>query len=239
VVLDGSAREAVDGWWAGIFGCSVEELWRPGAWVRAHVLAGLQGYPGIYVLGYADTCRISAPEPEVAAVSAAVRDRGAAELLRPDAWQSMLPGRIAAVHGPSAHQYLDSLDALGLAADVDEVAPAELASLRSNCTDADWGEGGFGGSDGRFFALREGGQIVAAGNLTEWRGAPSDVGLVTHPAHRGRGHAHAVATAATRAAIESAGVARYRALVANTPSRRIAADLGFIEHGRNLWITLV
>jgi len=239
VTLDGPARAAVDAWWAGVFDCPVGELWRPGTSVHAHAAAGLHGYPGIYVLGYAGRCRVSAPGPEVPAVRAAVADRSADELLRPSTWRSMLSGRVAAVHGPSVHHYLDSVAGLGAADDVAEVAAAELNSLQSECTEAEWREGGFGGPDGRFFALREGRQIVAAGTLTDWRGAPSDVGLITHPAHRGRGHAHAVAAAATRAAIESAGVARYRALVANTPSRRIAADLGFVEHGRNLWVTLV
>jgi RimJ/RimL family protein N-acetyltransferase len=226
----------VDGYWAGVFGCPVEELWPAAPTVTAHVPGGLGDYPGIYVLARGAAVRISVPAPllaDVLAVSAAARP---GQLLDAAFWRAALDGRITAVHGPSVHHYLDAVPRPGV--EVREVSAGELESLRSACPEADWSEGGFGEPDGRCFGRWVDGRLVAAGNLTVWRGQPSDVGLLTHPDHRGHGYAAEVARHATRVAVETAGVARYRALTTNTASLAIARRLGFSEYGRNIGIRL-
>jgi len=104
-----------------------------------------------------------------------------------------------------------------------------LAGLRKACGEAEWAEGGFADPDGVLYGIEQGG-LVAAGNLTLFRGYPADVGLLTHPAARGRGLAKKIAGDA----LPAAGIIRYRALAANSPSLAIARSLGFAGYGQNL-----
>ena len=83
------------------------------------------------------------------------------------------------------------------------------------------------------------GDGLAAGNMTDFAGTPTDVGLVTHPEHRGRGLASRVAgTMLAWAAGEGHELARYRALTTNAASLRVAAKLGFTPLGANVAVRL-
>lgn len=224
----------VDRYWAEVFGCPVDELWPATPMVSAH--SGLGDYPGIYALALDEAVRISAPAPMVAELDAML-PAWPGDLLDPRTWRAVLGDRVSVVHGPSAHHYLNVTDG-HVGSEVREVSAAQLEPLRSACPAADWGEGGFGEPDGRCFARWKDGHLVAAGNLTVWRGRPSDVGLVTHPDHRGRGYAEEVARHVATVAVQTAGVARYRALTTNVPSLGIARRLGFGEYGRNIAVRL-
>ena len=86
--------------------------------------------------------------------------------------------------------------------------PRSNRSTRRRLTDfldaarpADRSESGFGEDVPVAFALRSGGEIVAAANLTPFRDEPTDVGVLTGPAHRGLGHGARVARAATAYAV--------------------------------------
>jgi RimJ/RimL family protein N-acetyltransferase len=133
------------------------------------------------------------------------------------------------------HSYTDQDP--GPAEDVELVDARELASFRSMVDDQDWEEGGFAGDVIEVFVLREtSGQIVAAAGLTEFLGGPADVGVVVHPARRGHGFGSVVGRAATSYAVQHGGIARWRALKGNVPSRKAAAALGFEDYCRQLAI---
>ena len=74
--------------------------------------------------------------------------------------------------------------------------------------------------------------------MSDFDGHPADVGLVTHPAHRGRGHGTRLAGAMITDALERTGVVRYRALFTNAASLAIAARLGFVGDGANIAVRL-
>lgn len=230
----------VDAWWAGIFGCPVEELWRPGIHLSPH--HGLGDYSGIYVLAHAATCRISAPAAVLPQLAEIPNRRPASALFTAELWREFLGGRVQVVHGPSEHFYLGSTADLPPPVEVDEVPPSALEPLRIACGEGEWGESGFpanGSAEAACtFGLWRAGTLVAAANLTPWRDRPSDIGLLTHPAHRGRGYGFALAGTVARLAVESAGIARYRALSSNTPSLRVARRLRFTGYGRNLAVRL-
>lgn len=75
--------------------------------------------------------------------------------------------------------------------------------------------------------------IIAAGNMTEWRGVPADVGILTDPLLRGRGLAGRLVATMVADALPSVGVVRYRALVSNAASLTVARRLGFEPCGQN------
>jgi RimJ/RimL family protein N-acetyltransferase len=144
--------------------------------------------------------------------------------------------------GPSQHAYLhrDDLDrslALGAARRVEWTDA--VAELRDAVGLDAFHEGGFGTTEipEVSWALHgERGRILALGNMTDFAGTPTDVGLVTHPDHRGKGLAAALAADMLVAAFEHHEVARYRALKTNRASLAVALRLGFTPYGENVVI---
>lgn len=232
---------AVDAAWATDLGCDAARLREPGA----HLVeggAGLAGYGGVYMARVGPATLVYCPppfRPRAERILGATDPRSAfgVELCADIA--NVPP---SAVLGPSVHSFLDRsrfrprADATGRRLDAGDSA---LAELRAAVGDGDWAEGGFfrepAAFDGLVYAIEdEEGRLVAAGNLTPYRGAPADVGLVTHPAHRGRGLARRLATRMVADALTWAEIVRYRALASNDASRRVARAVGFVERGANL-----
>ena len=145
-------------------------------------------------------------------------------------WSDRLDGW--SVLGPSVHSFLDRAD-LPVASAGEAVTqtarPDQLQQLRDRVTETEWAESGFGGGDvaQAWVIVGDGGQALAASNLTPFGSVPADVGVLADPAARGRGFATLAAATAARYAVARHGIARWRALATNAPSRRLAAKLGF------------
>jgi GNAT superfamily N-acetyltransferase len=218
----------VQGWWAGLFGCGKAQLWQ-GLSVTEHV--GLTGYEGIFVAHRSTGCHVSLPSWVDARTRESLSQQGISRITDPAFWRDLPETAALSVIGPSVHGYTDgaswSAPATSPAGTVVEASGDQLEGLRSAMDPAEWDEGGFADGASRFFVLRVAGEVVAAANLTEFLDGPADIGVVVHPAFRGRGLGLAVAAAATSYALEEVGVARWRARVTNAPSRAMAAALGF------------
>jgi len=234
-------RSRVDAGWAEVFGIDAGELRAPG--VRVVVDApGLRGYRGVYLLRLYDGCVVSAHPAVADRVHAGVRGATVAEVFDPvfvGAWAAEHGGRVL---GPSWHGYLLRSD-LQLPADARArlLGPGDadaLDELRAVVGEADWIEGGFVHRADALWGVYEGAHLAAAGNMTDFDGAPADVGLVTRPDARGRGLATAVAASMCAAAAPDIPLLRYRALTTNTASLRVARRLGFVGHGANIAVRL-
>lgn len=154
-----------------------------------------------------------------------------------------LVGESGQVLGLSWHHYGDasSLHSAAHHAVVEVAGSApELEEFLERNSIEDWAESGFprepsdaDPSDTRFWLMRKQDNVVAAGNMTEWRGLPADVGVLVDPAHRGRGLAHQLTSAMLADVLPSVDVVRYRALSTNTASLAVAQRLGFQRYGGN------
>jgi len=81
--------------------------------------------------------------------------------------------------------------------------------------------------------MRDQDRVVAAGNMTQWRGVPSDVGVLVAPAERGRGFASQLVGAMLDDSLPKIEVVRYRALSTNAASLAVAERIGFKRYGGN------
>ena len=192
----------------------------------------LDGYRGIYVLTLGGTTLISAPadRAELGVAIAAGRD--------PRDVADAIGGTFV---GPSRHAYLHRDDHVPPArATTRRVTLDDLDPLRAAVSPNEWHEGGFGPDTEVVWGAFVGRDVVAGGNLTDFAGAPADVGLVTHPEHRGRGHAQRLTVDMTTWAVTKAGVdvVRYRALTTNVASLAVARRTGFVPYGENVAIRL-
>jgi RimJ/RimL family protein N-acetyltransferase len=221
------SRGRVDDFWSGVFG--VGSL-GDGAGRAVLVEHGesLEGYAGVYCVLRRQTVLISAP-PHL--LNEVTEWHPSVETVMDARWLSdRLKGW--SVLGPSVHSFLDRSDRP--AAAVGETVPlaaepVHLQQLRDRVTDAEWAESGFAGDDiaKAWVVAGEDGRTLGASNLTPFSEVPADVGVITDPAARGRGFATVAAATAALHAVELHGIARWRSLATNAPSRRLAAKLGF------------
>ncbi|MBG6138276.1 GNAT family N-acetyltransferase [Longispora fulva] len=221
----------------------VEEYWNralgrdttPGV----HLVADSRGGHGVYVLGTPGCVRVTVPTDLLTDAVLAVHEIAPETLLTAEFWSEAFPD--GAVLGPSQHHYLTGTDQLPDHSGIRRLNPGDhlaLAELRSACPEADWEEGGFADEPGALFGAFDGGVLLAAANLTNWNGQPTDVGLLTRPEARRRGLATRTAAAASAHALRLHGIARLRALVANVPSMAIARRLGYTPYGLNVYVRL-
>jgi len=230
--LEAAAAQA----WAEALGCDVGLLSEPGTHLVAGG-AGLHGFAGVYLASVGPAVLVYCPDrlrARAASVMAAVPAgelftvRACAQIAGPPEWQ---------VLGPSWHGFTDAAHFTPAAAPRGRRLDRDdrlLAQLRTSCGEQEWAEGGFADPDAVLYGIEEGGQLAAAGNLTPFRGHLADVGLLTHPAARGRGLARQVAVRMIEDALPAAGLIRYRALITNAPSLAVARSLGFRGYGHNL-----
>ncbi len=222
----------VAAWWADLFGCEKALLWQ-GVSVSPH--ARLGDYEGIFVAHRDAGCHISLPTWSDDNLRESLSQQGIPQFGDPWFWHALPATSGLSVLGPSVHSYTDHDP--GTVAGVELADAEELVSFRSAIDDAEWHEGGFADALLRVFVLRESsGEIVAAANLTEFLGPPADLGVVVHPAHRGRGLGSRVGRAGTSYAVQHCGIARWRALTTNVASRSTAAALGFEDYCHQLAI---
>jgi GNAT superfamily N-acetyltransferase len=220
-------EDVVDAAWGELLGCEPALLHTRGT----HLVAGgkeLAGREAVLMFRITGATLVYCPEW--------LRDRAmdvVAETRPEAAFGVTLCARIAdvaesEVHGPAWHGFVDRArfaTARGGAGAGDghrvDRHDSLLDELRRACGDADWGEGGFFDDATAFddvrYAIEEDGRLVAAGNLTAYRGLPADVGLVTRPDARGRGLAKRLT---------------------NTASLRVAQSLGFEGRGQNYRVRL-
>lgn len=155
------------------------------------------------------------------------------ELFTPDGARSLGEGLVL---GPSWHGYADAKSFV-------PQAPCDARRVEDagdfHVDTAEWAEGGFGAEPDHWYASFDAGERVAMGNMTDFNGAAGDVGLVTHPDHRGKGHATRLAGAMIADALEGMEVVRYRALFTNLASMSVARKLGFEGDGANIVVRLV
>jgi RimJ/RimL family protein N-acetyltransferase len=234
-----ATEEAVDAGWATLLGCEPELLHEPGV----HLVAGsaeLRDGERVFVARVGVGILVHCPDR--------LRDRSRRIVATTDAATAFSAGfcaRIADVTesevlGPSWHGFVDGARFVagspreGRRLDRDNPVFDEL---RLACGEDEWEEGGFL-HDGVFYGIEEEGRLVAAGNMTPYRGLPADVGLVTRPDARGRGLAKRLAATMVWDALSDVGIVRYRALVTNVASLRIAESLGFERRGENYVVRL-
>lgn len=227
-------RAAVDAAWETRLGVEASVLRRGGVQV---VVAGLGANDAMSFL-LDETCLVVVPADQVESARMVLDGLDARAAFTPDALKKLL-GPDAQVDGPSWHTYVDARSFRGTpypSAQPVEGDDTSLLAFLNGINLADRAESGFAGADHettRFWILREDDRVVAAGNMTDWRGRPADVGVLTEPSQRGRGLACRLVGAMVADALPAVGLVRYRALASNVASLAVAKRLGFERYGQN------
>jgi RimJ/RimL family protein N-acetyltransferase len=237
-------RREVEAFWCDLFGIDPDRLWR--AVTIAHPHGRLGDYEGWYVAWREHGVHVSAPSTADADDVASLRSASPVELQEAEFWHAFARQRSLRVIGPATHHYLD--EDPGVPDDVEQVDPVRLTLLRGAVSAEDWEESGIPE------ALDEGGEALAVWGstgetarpwvpallggavLTETAGARRDIGLLVADDARMRGVGLRLGQAAASYAVSWHGWARWTCRVANEPSLRTAARLGFEPYATQLAI---
>ncbi len=237
-------RTEVDTWWAARLRLPPAALRRGGIWVMPG-----SGYLG--VMAVAGACRPlgyglpGAPAPAPGHVGRARlplaeggRFPGGPLAAATRAAAALGNGPGAAI-GPAWHGYVTETS---LTRDrspaVRPLSPADLPlliRLREQTPPAERDESGATGLPAYGYLDR--GALLAVACLGLWHEMPT-LGVLTHPAHRGRGLARAVVAAAAEAGLDRRAVVQYRAWRANPASIAVARHTGFAHYCDGLVIEL-
>lgn len=236
--MDGHTRNLVDAFWADTLGVDIALLRTGGV----HVVTAELGLNDAMSFRFGESCIIAVRSDRVDEAVAIFSDRDPDRAFT-SAALTMLVGTDGRVDGPSLHAYADENSFQGRSDDRARPVLGSDPDLRAFLHEAgpdEWAESGFppdppaaDPASTQFWLLRDEGSVVAAGNMTEWRRRPADVGVLTAPSRRGQGLATRLAGAMVTAALPSVGVARYRALATNSASLAVARRLGFEPYGQN------
>lgn len=234
--MDEATRLRADAFQARRLGCEPEALRRRGVTV---VETPLPGPPSLHVVARGDALVVAGAGPLAQAVAALAGDPP--RLPEPGAVRARLGARASRVVGPVFLGYQATAPALPAGAGVARlVTPADTAAiqrLRDAVTPEEWEHAGFAARPPLAGVFAEG-RLLAAAGFTVLEECVAHLGVLSHPACRGRGSGRrAVAVAAGLAAGRSL-LLQYQTLESNAPSLRIAASLGFEAFGRSLAVRL-
>lgn len=237
-MLAPATLDAADGYWAAFLGVEREDL-RPVSPVVVPHAAELADYRGMYAQSFGAAPVVSLPMALLTRSWAAAAEAAVGGLVDDDRWRGVFGDALDVVVGPAAISYADAATLRPASADA-EVRPLgeadrpALDALRAAVTEVEWAHGGGDYGQAPAFGVFVDGALAARAGYEVWDGRIAHLGVVTHPAHRGRGLGAAVFAHAARAALEAGLVAQHRALVSNPQSMSIARRLGFVPYATSL-----
>jgi GNAT superfamily N-acetyltransferase len=236
-----TCRDAALAAWAAELGTTVGVLGSAGTTVLRHGPA-FAGRRVAFALATGTACVVTVPDDWYATAAAALGHQGAAEAFDATRLAGLFGPAVRRVVGPAWQGHVDAggfapVDARGtrLLSGEDRAA---LDALAAACPPGEWEASSIDPERPPLFGRLVGGALVAAGTLAPWRERFWNVGIVTHPEHRRRGHGRAVVSAMTRHGLDQGWLLHYQTLLANRPSVAVARSLGYRRHARTLAIRL-
>jgi GNAT superfamily N-acetyltransferase len=150
-------------------------------------------------------------------------------LLDPKALEPLLPGSAVFV-GPAFIGYTESVaPPVPPPVAIPSIQAPELQSLRSAVTPTEWRHANLEAADLPLSAVLTHGSAISAAGFERLLGRVAHIGVLTHPAHRGYGHARRVVSAVALRALAAGLLPQYQTLLSNRSALSVARALGFTQ----------
>jgi hypothetical protein len=238
-MISADTLKKVDAYWASYFGCTVEDL--NGKATRVFTHAALGSYDGALAFRHGDACIISVPESSPEIERAKLRAAKPAE-----AFDAQFLARVFVIDsdnitGPAwvgvadRSSFMPAKSAARLLTAADEAAMRELAE---GCGETAWKQSKIAVDRQTNFGLFVGSKLVAASGYLNLGGLLAYIGVISHPDHRGKGHAKSVVTASMTHAIEHHLLPMWRTLDAHETAVKLAGAMGFQKYASTLDVQL-
>jgi len=232
----------IDAYWAAYFGCRPGDFQAPGTRVLPH--AALMGYPGVLAFRRGPSCVVSIPEMLPRRLVDEIAARPPAGAADRDFLAGVFGNDVDTVTGPAWLGVADRGDfhpvpdpAVRLL-DVGRDTPA-LRRLAEACGELAWRQSKIVFDRHPLFGYFEGEEVMAASAYAVLGGVLAYIGVVSHPAHRGRGYGRSVVTASMDHALGKGLLCQWRTLRSNGPAISLARKLGFQEYAETVDVRLI
>lgn len=156
--------------------------------------------------------------------------------------RAVFGSRIEKIVGPAYQGYVErrqfrsaSHSGVRALSHADQEALHELADAS---VDDAWEHSGIVFDDPHIFGCFVDDRIVAAARYRRAWAETVHIGVVTHPAHRGRGYGRAVVSAATAEGLDAGFIVLYQTLLENAASVALATGLGYHPYATHLAVQL-
>jgi len=186
--------ERIDATWAAFFGLSSPAFLLPGIQVVAH--HQLVDYQGVWLFRHHASLCLSVPPDSVKSIQAVVRAYTVASLFSEAGIRALLGPRIERIIGPAYQGYVErpqfrSAPHPGVHP-LSRADRAALQQLADACEVDAWEHAGIALDEPHAFGCFADDHVIAVARYRPaWEEAAS-IGVVTHPAYRGRGYGRAV-----------------------------------------------
>lgn len=237
----GSLVEFADEGWAELLGCDVALLHRPGI----HFVPGndqLHDWKGIFVARVVEgAVLVYGPEPLVPHLAPLLEGVSPAAAFQPDFVARLAGKGRPLVLGPGRYTFVDTAHFRPAEHSAGSPLPLEdpaLEGLRAACREDDWEESGLAYARAPLYGIKSDRLLMAVSHLAPYRSRQADIGILVHPAHRGRGLARRLVSHVATEVLPEVGVLRYSAALTNTASLAVADALGFVPRGEQMAVRL-
>jgi hypothetical protein len=110
--------------------------------------------------------------------------------------------------------------------------------FRRDISDSDWESGGIDLDSSTLTGVVFEGSLVAIGAYDVWDNCIAHICVLTHPRHRGRGHAATVTHSLMKQALTNGHIPQFRTLLNNKASVALAQSLDFEQLGSSMAVVL-
>jgi GNAT superfamily N-acetyltransferase len=238
-MISADTLQKVDGYWASYFGCSVADLNGPGTKVFTHV--ALATYDGALVFRHGPGCIVSVPESTPEIERSKLRAGTPAEVFEAGFLARSFVIDRDKVTGPAWVGVADRTGFRAAKSDARALTEGDEAAIRElaeGCGEAAWKQSKLALDRQTNFGLFVGGKLVAASGYLNMGGLLAYIGVVTHPAHRGKGYAKSAVSACMSAALDKGLFPMWRTLQANETAVLLAGSMGFEQYASTLDVQL-
>lgn len=230
----------VDAFWALYFGCSPQEIAGAQTIVVSHL--ALQGYDGALAFRHAGGLVVSVPTSVPEVERAQLRQAPPAEAFDPKFLAKVFVIGSDKVTGPGWVGIVDHQDfkpvpsTARLLSDTDEGAMRKLAEA---CGEVAWQRSTMLQIRQPLFGLFQGTDLVAASGYVVMGDVLAYIGVIAHPAHRGKGFAKMVVSGAVAEAFRHGLIAQLRTTHANESAVALAQSIGFRHYASTYDVKLI
>jgi GNAT superfamily N-acetyltransferase len=230
----------VDAYWTAYFGCAPGDL--TGSQTRVVTHAALAGYDGALVFRRGDACIVSVPPQTPELERAKLSEAPPGRVFDPAFLSKAFVVWSDNVVGPAWLGIADRASfkpAAGEARVLGDADEAVLQKLAEACGEGAWKQSKLTQVRKPLFGAFAGGELVAVSGYVVMGNALAYLGVITHPGHRGRGHAKAVVTACAKDALDKGFAVLWRTPEANAGALALAKSMGFEAYASTYDVRLV
>jgi GNAT superfamily N-acetyltransferase len=234
----------VETFWVERLGCSAQDLHRPGVTLLPNG-GNLAAYRGAFLLRWDAACIFTVPASLLAPTAAAMHGRPIDHVFDAAFLADLFAAHLDRVVGPAFQGCADASDFRPVKERGTRVLALEedtaLERLAVGCGPEAWEHSAIARGQQQqqpIFGCFAGTELVAAGTLQAWGPHLRSVGIVTHPAYRGRGYGRAVVATMTAYALDGGYIPQYQTLMRNTGSLGIAHALGYQQYATTIAVRL-